>query len=160
MQERRAMSIRRTIVAAILFAILVAMPSASEAACTISTTSVAFGTYNVFNVAPVNSTGSVTYRCGFFEWLFVTITITLDPGQSGTYAARTMRKGAESLAYNLYRDTTFSQVWGNLSQGTTIYSARPPLATNVNVPVYGRVPPGQDVSAGLYTDTVIATINF
>jgi spore coat protein U-like protein len=30
----------------------------------------------------------------------------------------------------------------------------------VNVPVYGRIPALQDVSAGNYADTVVAVINF
>jgi spore coat protein U-like protein len=156
------MSIRQTMLAGVFCAVLLAMPSAASADCTISTTSVAFGTYNVFNVTPVDSAGSVTYRCGLWEWLLgLPINITLNTGQSGTYTARTMRKGSESLSYNLYRDATFSQVWGNLSQGTSVYGiTRPPLLTYVTVPVYGRVPAGQDVSAGLYTDTVVATINF
>ena len=152
--------IRRAIVAAAILVFIVLAPSTIEAACTIETTGVAFGSYNVFNAAPVDSTGTITYRCGLIEALFRTITITLSAGQSGTYTGRTMRKGADSLVYNLYRDASFTQVWGNQSGGTVIYSARPPYNTDVDLIVYGRVPAGQDVSSGVYTDTIVATINF
>ena len=77
------MSARRAIVVVALFAlVLLGKPSGSERACTISTTSVVFGTYNVFSATPVMSTGSVTYRCGFFEWLFSTVVITLDTARA------------------------------------------------------------------------------
>ena len=136
-------------------------PSVSRAACTISTTGVAFGSYNVFNASVISSTGSVSYTCGLFEAIFGNISITLSTGQSGSYPARAMRKGAESLLYNLYLDAAGTSVWGNGTGGTQTYSrVRPPFNTAVVVTVYGRLPAGQDVSAGVYTDTISATINF
>jgi spore coat protein U-like protein len=30
----------------------------------------------------------------------------------------------------------------------------------VTLTVFGRIPPGQDVAAGIYTDTIIVTIQF
>jgi spore coat protein U-like protein len=30
----------------------------------------------------------------------------------------------------------------------------------VSVTVYGRIPPGQDISAGSYSDTVTVVVNF
>jgi spore coat protein U-like protein len=42
-----------------------------------------------------------------------------------------------------------------------VYSiSNPPNNTNVNLTVYGRVTAGQDVSAGSFSDTVTAVINF
>jgi spore coat protein U-like protein len=72
-----------------------------------------------------------------------------------------MKKGAESLTYNLYRDAAFATVWGDGSGTTGTYQiGNPPNNLNVNLTVYGRVPALQDVSAGSYSDTVIATVNF
>jgi spore coat protein U-like protein len=151
---------RLTLPALALFALLLA-PSRSDAACTISTSGLVFGPYNVFNVSAVSSTGSVTYRCGLFEAIFGTITVTLSTGQSGTYSPRTMRKGVEPLSYNLYLDAAATSIWGNGSGGTQMYSrTRPPYNTDVALTVYGRLPAGQDVTAGTYTDTVSVTINF
>ena len=73
--------------------------------CSVTVTGVAFGTYNVFNAAPVASTGTISYSCGFLENLFqIPIVIRINAGQSGSYGARTMRKGSESLSYNIYTD--------------------------------------------------------
>jgi spore coat protein U-like protein len=72
-----------------------------------------------------------------------------------------MVKGAEALAYNLFTDAARTSVWGDGTSGTSVYSrANPPNNSNVNLTVYGQIPPGQDVSAGTFSDTVSATINF
>src|SRR5262245_59127911 len=146
-----------------LFAIvvLVGILHASEAAaqsCTISATSVNFGNYNVFNGTALDSTGTVTYRCNAAA---SNITVTLSKGSSSTYNPRQMSKGAEVLGYNLYTTAARTTVWGDGTGGTgTYFRANPPNNSNVNVTVYGRVPAGQDVSAGSFSDTVTAVINF
>jgi len=30
----------------------------------------------------------------------------------------------------------------------------------LNLSIFGRIPPGQDVSVGTYVDTILATVNF
>jgi spore coat protein U-like protein len=75
-----------------------------------------------------------------------------------------MALAGEYLTYELYRDSARSEVWGSgPGSGLNPYapSATAPNAGNREVTVYGRVPGGQEgVSSGLYTDTVVATINF
>ena len=132
-----------------------AQPSPS---CTISATSVNFGNYNVFNGAAVDSTGTITYTCNSHA---TNITISLSKGASTSYNQRIMIKGAEALTYNLFTDAAKTSVWGDGTGGTSVYSrTNPPNNTNVNLTVYGQIPPGQDVSAGTFSDTVSATINF
>jgi spore coat protein U-like protein len=126
--------------------------------CTISVTSVAFGTYNVFTTTAVDSTGTITYQCNSKA---TNISISLSDGSSTTYSPRTLRKGSEILQYNLYSDAARTTVWGDGTAGTSVYTnANPPNNSNVTVTVYGRIPAQQDVSAGSYTDTVSAVINF
>ena len=138
--------------------LLASLAGRAEAACTITTTGVSFGTYDVFNSSATTSTGTVTYRCGNSDH---NITITLSSGSSGTFTSRTMKKGAENLTYNLFMDAAFTSVWGDGSGTTTTYHiGNPPNGTDVSLTVYGQVPAQQDVSAGSYTDTVVATINF
>jgi spore coat protein U domain-containing protein, fimbrial subunit CupE1/2/3/6 len=135
-------------------------PARTEAACTITTSGVAFGAYNVFSVSPVMSTGTIRYRCGPQE-RFATIVVTLSTGQSGTYVGRAMQSGTASLLYDLYLDAALTTVWGNGTGGTQVYSrVNPPVNQNVDLTVYGSIPAGQDVSAGTYSDTISATINF
>ena len=138
---------------------LLAFPDQAAAQCSISTTSVNFGSYNVFVPSASDSAGSLTYRC----LLPLSVQITLTKGSSATFSPRTLIKAAEPLQYNLYRDASRSLIWGDGTGGTSIYSATVTIfqiATNIAVTVYGRIPARQDISAGTYTDTVTATINF
>ena len=159
--EREAMTINRALIGVV---VLVCGLHASSAfaqpspSCTISTTSVSFGTYNVFSGSALNSTGTVTYRCNAAA---ANITISLSKGLSSTYSPRLMSKGAEVLGYNLFTNAARTTIWGDGTSGTAVYSrANPPNNNDVNVTIYGQVPPGQDVSAGNFGDTVSATINF
>jgi spore coat protein U-like protein len=131
---------------------------AQSPSCTISTTSVNFGSYNVFSGADLDSTGRVTYNCNATAF---NITVSLSKGGSGTYSPRRMSKGAEVLSYQLYRNSARTNIWGDGTGGTVVYTrADPANNTNVNLTVYGRIPAGQDVSAGTFSDTVVAVINF
>jgi spore coat protein U-like protein len=133
--------------------------AAAEAACTISTTAVNFGTYNVFAGSPDDGAGQITYRCTASQPPLVTI--QLDKGGAPSFSPRQMRRGTETLNYNLYLDSTRSTIWGDGTGGSQTYTrANPPLGQNINLSVYGRIPASQDVSAGAYSATVTATIFF
>ncbi len=138
---------------------LVGATGAAEAACTISTTAVNFGTYNVFAATADDGTGQITFRCTVPRPPVVTI--QLDKGGSASFNPRQMRKGSEILSYNLYLDSTRTTIWGDGTGGSqTFTQSNPALSQNVNVTVYGRIPASQDVSAGAYSATVTATIFF
>jgi spore coat protein U-like protein len=151
---------RTRLILASLAALVVLSASEAHAApsCTISATSVNFGSYNVFTGSSTDSTGSVTINCNGSAH---NIIVTLSQGASSTFNPRTMLKGGETLTYNLYRDAARTTIWGDGTGGTSTYTnANPPNNSDVNLTVYGRVPAGQDVSAGTYSDTVAAVINF
>jgi spore coat protein U domain-containing protein, fimbrial subunit CupE1/2/3/6 len=148
---------RLLILIALTFGTLYASDAHAQA-CTISATSVNFGTYNVFNGSDTDSTGTVTYRCNGSAR---NITIGLTQGASASFNQRQMQKGSESLTYNLFTDASRTNIWGDGTGGTAVHSnGNPPNNTNVNLTVYGRVTAGQDVSAGSFSDTVTAVINF
>lgn len=148
---------RLLIVVTIGAAGLLAAPAA-EAACTISTTAVNFGAYNVFQATPDDADGQVTFRCTTFE---LVVRIEFDRGGAPSFSPRQMRQGSEILNYNLYRDASRSTIWGDGSGGTQRYEQFFVFANqNINLTVYGRIPAGQDVSAGTYTNIVTATISF
>jgi spore coat protein U-like protein len=133
--------------------------AAAEANCTISTTAVNFGTYNVFAAAPDDATGQITFRCTAPRPPVVTI--QLDKGGAPSFNPRQMRQGSEILTYDLYLDATRSTIWGDGTGGTQVFTQNSPLPNqNINVNVCGRIFAGQDVSAGTYTNTVTATIFF
>lgn len=135
--------------------------AARAATCTISSISgVAFGGYNIFSAVPLDSVGSVTYRCDDVG-VADTILIQLSRGNASSYASRTLLQGGYELGYNLYLDAARTTIWGDGSGGSSQYGpVNPPNATPTTVNVYGRIPAGQNARAGAYTDTVVVTFVF
>jgi spore coat protein U-like protein len=137
--------------------LLLAPATAHAAGCTISTTSIAFGPYDVFSAAPVDSTATITYRCNGNS----SVAIGITSGQSDTFNPRVMTKGLERLGYHLFLDPAHTAIWGDTGSGTQMYyDPGAPNNRSVTVTVYGRIPAGQDVSAGSYTDSVVALVLF
>jgi spore coat protein U-like protein len=134
--------------------------AAVGANCTITTAPVAFGAYDpiVDNATTDDDgTGTVTVTCT----KGTAATIGLGLGGNYLLAQRRMKltTGADTLNYELYKDSGRTTVWGN--SGTALYS--PGSAPNKNprtLTVYGRITAGQDVPAGSYADTVVASVNF
>jgi spore coat protein U-like protein len=63
------------------------------------------------------------------------------------------------LTYELYQEVGRVTVWGTAGGALLSPSAAPSKAAR-DFTVYGRVTAGQDATAGSYTDTVVATVNF
>ena len=142
--------------------------SDARAACTVSTMPVNFGSYDMFSSAPLDSTGSITIDCSIpppppNPPVDVRIAIGQSPN-SGSFIPRSMRKisGSDLLNYNLYTNSSRTLVWGDGTGGTSVITLN---TVNRNAPprvmmVYGRIPTGQDVSAGSYSDTLVVTITW
>lgn len=153
----RAAALSRVVLCALL-CILGSAVRAEAGSCSVSTTPVVFGAYNVFATSPGDSTGTVVYRCtGNVDGLLITIS----KGRSTTFLPRQLGKGLERLSYNLFRDAARTVVWGDYSAGTSAFiDLSPPNNRNETLTVYGRIPAGQDISAGAYTDSVTLTVNY
>lgn len=82
--------------------------------------------------------------------------IVFDMGTSGG-SNRAMQNGAHQLNYELYSDAGRSIVWGALEADGLDYTG---TGTQEAVSVYGRIAAGQNVPAGSYSDSVIATVTF
>jgi len=126
--------------------------------CTISTTAVSFGVYDVFSGTANDSTGTVTIRC---TGNAANVTVTLSKGTSTTFNPRILTSGSNTLNYNLFTTAARNTIWGDNTGGTSLYTnASPPNNSNIVVTIYGRITAGQDVSAGSYSDSITATVNF
>lgn len=126
--------------------------------CTITVTPVSFGIYNVFSTLPLTSTGSVTYYCGK---KVSTITIWMSKGTYGTTNnPRQMASGTNRLNYYLCQDANCNTLWGDQAYPTDYGPLTPTTGQNVTLNVYGRIPVGQDVPAGTYTDTILVEIDY
>ena len=63
----------------------------------------------------------------------------------------------QALNYGLYRDSARSQSFGQGSNAKVVTLTGPGSGS---VSLYGRIPGGQIVPAGTYTDTVVVTLSF
>ncbi len=134
-----------------------AVNAAVAVKCTVTTTSLAFGSYDpvVANAsANLDGTGALSIACT----KGASATVALGVGGNASGSTRQLANGTSRLQYELYRDSGRTQVW-NESTGTLSTGAAPSKAAR-NFTVYGRVPSNQDVPAGNYSDSVVATVNF
>jgi spore coat protein U-like protein len=125
------------------------------ATCVVSATPMAFENY--VSITPADSTSTITVSCSDLT----TYNVGLNAGAS-TGATVTTRKmkgtGSAFLNYHLYSDAARSVNWGDTIGTDTVTgtgSGAPQLLT-----VYGQVPAGQGPAAGVYTDTITATVTF
>jgi spore coat protein U-like protein len=127
-----------------------------SAACTISATDLAFGTYSPTAALPTDASSTVTTTCtldGPYS-----IGLNAGTGAGATVAARNMTSGTNTLTYSLYQDAAHQVVWGNTIGTDTVALVGTGLAQNTTV--FGRIPALQNVAVGSYTDTITATVTF
>jgi spore coat protein U-like protein len=130
--------------------------------CTVSASPLDFGTVGANLVqGPVDATGAISVTCT----LGAPYTISLDRGQgpSATVANRKLSRvgGPQTLDYQLYRDPTRNQPWGDGSLGTSTVGA---TGAGVNAPqvhtVYGRLARQAPPLSGTYNDTITVTVSY
>jgi spore coat protein U-like protein len=146
--------------AAVVSLALAAGPVQAAIQCSIgSVSAVAFPDYDVFRGVPTDAQGSVTYSClGVGQ---NTVTIDLTAGRAGQFNPRQMRSPSAALPYNLFLDAGRGTIWGDGGGGTARYGPfQPPNNSPVVVPIFGRIPQGQNAAPGTYTDSVMLTLNF
>jgi spore coat protein U-like protein len=124
------------------------------AACTVSATTANLGTWNYLAASTASSTITVTCTQGA-----AVSSVGLDNGLFMVAAVRQMRgAGTADIGYGVYQDATFATAWTN--------AAWPALATYTAVvapavfTAYVQAPPGPNVIAGTYTDTVGITVTY
>lgn len=140
--------------------------AAGAISCTVSANDIVFGVYNPLVTTGNSSTSTLSLICsGGSGSAGVTISVTLNPGVHGTYAARKMASGSNVLNYNIYWNTAHSQIAGDGTGGSssgTVGAFGSPIngsgtATNT---LYGLIPALQDVAPGGYTDVITITVSY
>lgn len=155
-RPRRARPYAKLIVAAFC---LFAGTAEAQLNCRVSVNPFAFGNYAPGNPAPHDVTGNIDVSCRGAAGSFIA---TLSTGSSGIFAQRRMLSGAAFMFYNFFIDAARTIVWGDGTGGTmTVNGVKPnPGRQDYSLAVYGRIPPTQSVSPGLYTDDIVVTIVF
>lgn len=132
--------------------------------CNISVASVSFGRYERANTT--TGTGTVTVDCTLISGTGeegVPYQIALSPDPSGSFGARHLATDTgDILEYNLYTDSGYTTVWGDGSAGTGLISGLlSGPSVNLNIPIFGRIPAGQNTRKGTFVDPgVQATITY
>ena len=151
----------------------IAVSATVSQGCSISTTAaLAFGAYDPIGAnatAALNATGQISVACSKGA---TGLTIGMGNGTHAVAAQRQMQGAAATdiLLYNLFQPPTnvagvactfpATIPWNSAGPAgvLTLTSAPSKLPRLYNV--CGTVPGGQDATTGIYTDTVIATLNF
>ncbi len=140
-----------------------------SANCTIATAPVAFGSaYDAVAGTAVNATGSVSIACTKGS----APSVTLGLGANASGSTRRMNDGTATnyLTYELYQQPsttvpstacnyTAPTVWGTTGANVFTPSVSPGKASRT-YNVCGQILGNQDVAAAVYSDVVVATINF
>jgi spore coat protein U-like protein len=136
----------------------------AQAACTVSTSGVAFGAFNPLPGLSSNTTGTIAVTC---SGLLITFNYTITIATShGSFAARKMVSGTDNLIYNLYTDSAFTHVWGDGTASTSTVSDSIsfvlPGSVTRNYVVYGQIASGQNTAKAhpSYADTPVVTITY
>ena len=127
--------------------------------CTVSTAALTFAAYDpvVANAtANLDGTGRVTVACT----KGAAPSIALGTGSSASGGTRRLSDGTGNfLTYDLYQDSGRSTPWAASGSGILTAGAATSMVAR-DFTVYGRIGGNQDVPAGSYADTVLATVNF
>jgi spore coat protein U-like protein len=139
--------------------------------CTVTEPNLPFGIYDPTTGKPNLLISSISTTCTYTGTGFYA-TLTLSTGSSGTYFYRTMVNNGNLLGYNITLDAGYSVTFGNGTAPSSYYTVCftggsfvcSGNTTKSGVawtgPVYGVLPGGEDVPAGTYTDTIIATVTY
>jgi spore coat protein U-like protein len=126
---------------------------------TVSATSLDFGVYVPSSAATANTT--VKVACTIPLDLLADFTISLSAGNAATPASRMLRHGGDQLGYNIFADAAYMAVWGDGSAGSVTQGYNHLLALgSAQFTGFGRLPQGQFVAAGSYSDRITVTVTF
>jgi spore coat protein U-like protein len=130
--------------------------------CSVTSTAVNFGSYNVFSSSPLDSTGTITITCNNPEKKPMPVTIAISSGGSGSFNPRQMRLagGSDRMNYYLFSDPSKTVIWGDGTGGSSSITSTIDRNPNLTATIYGRVPAKQDLRAGTYSDTLVVTVTW
>lgn len=125
--------------------------------CRISVTDLSFGQYDPLgqnSSRELNAAAGVSMLCT----RDARATIVMDAGRSPLGSTRGLSSGDQRVAYQIYRDADRTQVWGSGADALQFVSGG--VQNPQQFVVYARIPPGQEVASGTYSDVVTATVDF
>lgn len=124
--------------------------------CTISTNNVTFGTINTNSTTDSNLPSLFTTNCT----KGTTYSLALNGGQSGNIENRVMSGSlsTDKLAYQVYIDSSETNVWGDGTEGKTQTFTGSSLP--INYTFYVKLLKNQYVTPDTYTDNLTVTLSY
>ena len=136
---------------------------AADSVCTVATSGVAFGSYNPLGGQSADTNGTIAVTCSGAVGDTATYSLQITAGL-GSFSARKMVSGGDSLTYNLYTDSGCTQVWGDGTASTSIVSDSVILTSSsltTRYVVYSRIAGGQrTVKAHAYSDSLLVRVTY
>lgn len=125
--------------------------------CTISANSLSFGTINSSPTGNAMNNSSIVATCT----KDTAFTIAFDGGSASSIFSRHMsgQNSLDTLNYNLYKDTTYSQVLGDGQNGSYMIADVGTGLTQEYM-MYGALPLNQFTTPDLYSDTISVLLNY
>lgn len=151
----------RILIILIIFSVL--LPSNGYSfKCSVTSTPVSFGNYDVFSTAPLDSTGIIAISCSNPEKKPMPVTVSISSGGSGSFNPRQMQfaGGADRMNYYLFIDPSKTTIWGDSTGGTSTFTDTIVRDATLNATIYGRIPAKQDLRAGAYSDSLLVTVTW
>lgn len=130
--------------------------SPARADCTISVTSLSFGSYDVFRTMDDLADGRVDYQCTNLPSGAIPV-LTLSTGSSNDFQTRTMKNSSESLKYNIYTDASRTEIWGDGGGQTAVITLENLSGSKT---FFGTIPQRQNVKVGSYEDMLTVTLSY
>lgn len=131
-----------------------AISGAVSPICSVSAGTLGFNTYSAGAAALATATVTVNCSSGG-AWQ-----VSLGAGNNASGGTRRMAgPSASFLAYQLFRDAARLVAWGDgTAHGARVTGTG--TGSNQALTVYGRIPAGQSVPAGSYSDSVLVTVEY
>ena len=154
-------------ISAVILALLLMTRPASALLCgtfldpiIVSATDLNFGVYIPSGASTANTT--VTVSCTIPIDLLTDFHVSLSAGNALTDpSARFLKQGSSRLGYNIFTDGSYMTVWGDGSSTSTDRGYSSLLALgSTSFTGFGRLPQGQYVPAGAYSDHITVTVTF
>lgn len=140
--------------------LLVCQKNAQAQLCTASAIAPVFGNYQS---SGNNANGSVSITCLVLGITPQTVfyNVQLELNSQAQLTQRRMAFGGSYLNYNIFCDGGYNQIWVDGSGSScSVTGGQTGLLGNLLTvfPVYGRIPGGQFLSPGLYTDNITVKV--
>lgn len=133
------------------------------ATCTVRNSDLNFGDYVGGSPTPLTGLATVTANCAAGQPYAIGLSEGSYPGATTTSRRMSITDGGSpaALSYGLYTDPAGTINWGNNFNGATQDVVQGTgTGTDQEIPVYGKIPAGENVRTGHYEDTVLVTMSY